>query len=238
MSCTIWYVGRAAAAMRATWTLPLHLSSTRSAAARTSMPLASLLTSSKTNIMAGARTFGQPPISAAVIWRRPTMRQRGFVRITTAVFARRMSSEINVPNLLAVFLTITSSGQAQPHQVLTLPLPLLPVLPLTLPRLTNLSTMWCAARASAAAAVPRATSGRPAWKRCTMCAAAGTVNTLTGSLPGEVRAATFGDDRSLVPSPTSPARGSSVMASADACVRGRSWRKGAPNGAAAGLIKS
>merc|ERR1712032_71820 len=95
--------------------LPKYLSSTRYAAARTSTPLAS---KGKDVLMCG-----QPPISAAVILKKLTLRQRGFARITTAVFARRMRSAMDVPRVLDVVLTVSLSGQApRSHLILFNPL--------------------------------------------------------------------------------------------------------------------
>merc|ERR1712003_487598 len=103
---TMWFVGRdLAAGMVSMRLLLMCLSFMRFAAARTNAPLFSRPT--------GVRVCGQPPNWAAhVILRRRMMRQRGFVRNTTAVFARRMNSVADVLEVLGVAWTVNSSGQA------------------------------------------------------------------------------------------------------------------------------
>lgn len=97
------------------------------------------------------------------------------------------------------------------------------------------STTWCAAGVSAAPA-PKATSGLQAGMNSTKYAAAGTRQAPTGSHPG--RAVACGRDHSPVAKPTSPAPGTSAGSLVGACVRGTSWRKGAPREADAGLTDS
>merc|ERR1712176_907709 len=140
---TMWFAGRVlAAGMVSMKLLLMCLSATRSAVARTNAPLFSRPT--------GVRVCGQPPNWAAhVILRRRMMRQRGFVRNTTAVFARRMNSVADVLEVLGVAWTVNSSGQA-PRSQLILCLPLLAMLQLTLLRPMNLSTMWFVGRAEVA----------------------------------------------------------------------------------------
>merc|ERR1719396_254165 len=143
---TMWFAGRVlAAGMVSMRLLLMCLSYTRSAVARRDAPLFSRRTS--------VRVCGQPPNWAArAIVRRLMMRQRGFVRNTTAVFAQWMSSVVDVQRVLGVAWTVTSSGQA-PQSHLILFLPLLVMLQLTPLRLSNLSTMWFAGRVLAAGMV-------------------------------------------------------------------------------------
>merc|ERR1712157_680069 len=142
----MWFAARVlAAGMVSTRLFLMCLNATRSVAARRRVPLASRAT--------GVRVCGQPlNWVVCVIVRRLMMRQRAFVRTTTAVFARRMSSVVDVPGELGVVWTVNSSGQApQSHLILFLPLPAMPQ-PF-LPRLTTLNTMWFAGRVLAAGMV-------------------------------------------------------------------------------------
>merc|ERR1712176_1686505 len=122
---TMWFAGRVlAAGMVSMRLLLMCLSFMRFAAARMNMLLALRL---------DVTMCGQPLNWAAlVIVRKLIMRQRGFVRNMTAVFAQRRRSVVNVPGVLGVVWIINSSGQA-PRSHLILCLPLLAMLQLTRP---------------------------------------------------------------------------------------------------------